>query len=143
MPDTKKKTTLEKDRQKQRNKFIEKVKETINLGTTICEPTNQIDFFKLFMKAGEVNQLHRIFGCNTAMFKYCDDMLLVVFSIPTKDSKDEVKQNVSERIMDIVRDIELTLVNTESLEVFEVKEDKCSYVVILKKIKEIEELEDD
>lgn len=94
-----------------------------------------IDFYNLLCKAAAKDFLFNYKGNNLCMFKYKykdSDSILMIFSIPINDSSD-VPRHLTERIMEIIEDIEKCFINLEYVRSIEIKEDKFIYLVCIKK----------
>lgn len=111
------------------------VESTVKSGVKFENDLASINYFKTFGKAGENKQMFKMFGCNVCMFNYGEDSVLIIFSIPLKSSVEgDENKHVSERMMDIVKNIEDIFTTVDSMSVEEVKEDKVFYLTIIKKV---------
>lgn len=130
--------TSNKQSQKERLKDI--FLSTIDSGLTYkIENLDEIDYYKLLCQSIANNKIVKMFNCNLSMFncKYSDeDSVLIIFSIPLsiKEENSDGK-HISERIMDIIKTVEDCFVTVDYMKLKEVKEDKFSYITIIKKIK--------
>ena len=96
-----------------------------------------INYFSTFTKAGEQKQIFKMFGCNVCMFNYNENSVLMIFSIPIRSAAEgDENKHVSERMMDIVKNIEDIFVTVDSMTANEVKEDKVIYLTVIKKVGE-------
>lgn len=100
-----------------------------------------LNYFNLVSRAAANNALYEIDNNNVCMYKckYEDyDSIMMIFSIPmNKDIKGGA--HITERIMDVIKNVEDCFVTTSYMNSLEVKDDKFVYVTIIKKIGENEE----
>jgi hypothetical protein len=119
---------------------------TIDSGATYFGNIEDIDFYSLICKSTSENQLYRMLSCNLSMFNYKyenTDSILIIFSIPLSLNPDSGNINsskhISERIMDILKIVEECFITVDYMDLRNIKDDKFSYMVIVKKIKEEDE----
>jgi len=94
-----------------------------------------INHFNLLMKAGSLDVINKILGCNMCMMNYRydnDPAILIIFSIPIV-SKIGNKQ-MADRVMEIVENVEKCFITVDYTNSKEVKDDKFVYITIVKKI---------
>jgi hypothetical protein len=113
-----------------------------NYSNVAIEDINEIDYYVLMCKAIEKNQIHKMFNCNLFAFT-CqingDDSVIIIFCIPISTQAEVPdKKHSSERIMDIIKTVEECFISIDYMSLKEVKENKFSYLTIIKKIKESE-----
>lgn len=116
---------------------------TIESGLNYVDSFDDIDFYSLLCKATANNQLYKFFSCNLFMFN-CkfenEDSIMIVFCIPitlNTDNNQQENKHISERIMDILKSVEECFVTIDYMKLTEVKEDKLTYMVVIKKIKDV------
>ncbi len=118
---------------------------TIDSGLQYNGNIDEIDFYSLLCKSTSNNQLYKILSCNLSMFN-CkfenDDSILIIFSIPTSLNVDKIpnqeNKHISERIMEILQIVEECFITVDYMNLKTIKEDKFTYMTIVKKIKEEE-----
>jgi len=114
---------------------------TIDIGEKIqLNDINEIDYYSILCKSIALNKMYKIFNCNVCSFN-CDyeneDSIVMVFSIPiSTQSQDKDRKHPSEKAMDIIKVIEECFIDIDFMSFKEVKEDKFSYLTIIKKLKE-------
>jgi hypothetical protein len=125
------------------NRAIKKLKEvfdeTIESEVKCNTPIEQIDYSKLFVKAGENNTLFTFFGYDLYTFNYTykdKDCILMIFRMPI-NSIEFTSKGIAEKIMDLVNIIENCFVITQYLRVSE-KEDKFIYLTVIKEVEGVE-----
>lgn len=98
-----------------------------------------IDFYGTFCKAAAKDHLYKVSSNNLCMFNIDfegDEAVLFIFALPINQQDDSPNQkSVSERVMDIVSDLEETFITIDYLKTYEVKEEKFVYIVGVKRIK--------
>ena len=104
---------------------------------------NEIDYYSLLCSAIGNNKMYKMFNCNLCSFN-CEfegeDSVIMIFSVPiTTQSEVPDKKHSSERIMDIIKIVEECFISIDHMKFKEVKEDKFSYITIIKKVKENDE----
>jgi hypothetical protein len=118
-----------------KNVLLEHYESTIKNGVKFEGNLNEIDYFKTFSKADAKKQMFKMHGCNVCMLNYGDDSVLIIFSIPIRSVVEgDENKHVSERMMDVVKNIEDTFIFVESMTASEVKEDKVIYLTVVKKV---------
>jgi hypothetical protein len=118
--------------------------ETIEDGNRIqLINVEDIDYYSLLCKATASNKIYKMFNCNICSFNCeynSEDAVIIIFSVPlTTQVKVPDKKHPSEKVMDIIKVVEECFINVDYMNFKEVKEDKFSYVTIIKKTKESEE----
>jgi hypothetical protein len=83
-----------------------------------------------------------MYNCNLCSFN-CDfegeEAVIMIFSVPISTQAEVLdKKHSSERIMDIIKTVEECFISIDHMSFKEVKEDKFSYITIIKKVKENE-----
>jgi len=117
-----------------RNVLLEHYESTIKSGVKFEGTLDEIDYFKTFSKADAKKQMFKMHGCNVCMLNYGDDSVLIIFAIPIRSSTEgDENKHVSERMMDVVKNIEDVFISIESMSANEVKEDKVIYLTVIKR----------
>lgn len=115
---------------------------TLDTGLSYSGSLDEIDFYALLCKATANNHLYKIISCNLCMFNYKfenEDSVLVIFSIPSSLNSDtQEMRHISERIMDVLKIIEECFATVDYMKLQNVKEDKFTYMTIIKKVKDDE-----
>ena len=119
----------------------EKLKEildsTLESGLSYDGDLFSIDYFDLFCKATAKEQLFKLLGSNLIMFQ-CEyqneDSVVMVFSIPI-NSQEHSAKTIAERVMEVITEVEKTLVTLDFVHSEEIKDEKFVYVTIIKKLK--------
>lgn len=136
-----------------KNKMFEKLDElynkTLESDLKFDGKLNNIDFFSLLCKATSNNQMIKFRNSNLCMFNYKyekQDSILMIFSIPLSDNSDDNKKqnkskHITERIMDIIKILEEYFITLDYTDCKQIKEERFSYLTVIKKInkKQIEE----
>jgi hypothetical protein len=118
-----------------KNVLLDHYESTIENGVKFEGNLDEIDYFKTFSKAEQKKQMFKMHGCNVCMLNYEDNSVLIIFAIPIRSAVEgDENKHVSERMMDVVKNIEDVFINVESMTANEVKEDKVIYLTILKKV---------
>ena len=118
-----------------RNVLIERYESTIESGVKFEGNIDEIDYFKTFSKADTKKQMFKMHGCNCVMLNYKDDSVLIIFAIPIRSAVEgDENKHISERLMEIVKNIEDVFINVDSMKASEVKEDKIIYLTVVKKV---------
>ena len=118
-----------------RNVLLERYESTIESGVKFEGNLDEIDYFKTFSKADAKNQMFKMHGCNCVMLNYKDDSVLIIFAVPIRSAVEgDENKHISERLMEIVKNIEDVFISVESMTANEVKEDKVIYLVVIKKV---------
>jgi hypothetical protein len=98
-----------------------------------------IDFYGTFCKAAAKDHLYKVNSNNICMFNLTyegDESVLFIFALPITPNEDSQNQkSVSERVMEIVSDLEETFITIDYLKTYEVKEEKFVYMVCIKRVK--------
>ena len=100
----------------------------------------EIDYYKLMVKAGASDTLESWADANVCAFK-CNhednDSVLIIIGIPINSEKEtSTSKNIAERIMEIVKDAELCFTTLDYNTSEEVKKDKFIYITFVKKVEE-------
>jgi hypothetical protein len=118
-----------------RNVLLEHYESTIKSGVKFEGNLDEIDYFKTFSKADAKKQMFKMHGCNVCMLNYEGDSVLIIFGIPIRSAVEgDENKHVSERMMDVVKNIEDVFISVESMSANEVKEDKVIYLTVIKKV---------
>lgn len=115
--------------------------DTITSGLKYDGTHDDIDFYSLLCKSTANNKLYKFFSCNLSMFNFKfenNDSILMIFSIPFNLNNDQENKHISERIIDILKTVEECFITIDYMELKSVKEDKFSYMVVIKKIRDEE-----
>jgi hypothetical protein len=115
--------------------------DTIESDTKIQIDIKDIDYYSLLCHSIGENKIHKMFNCNLCSFN-CEfegeDAVVMIFSVPlSTQSENADKKHSSERVMDIIKVVEECF-TIDYMNFKEVKEDKFSYITIIKKVKECE-----
>ena len=109
---------------------------TLESGYLYKGDIEKIDFYTLFCKAAAENNFFKLMGANVCMFN-CEfekeDSIIGLFSIPVNVDETGAK-TVAERVMEIVRELEIFFITIDYLKSVEIKEDKFVYVTAIKKL---------
>ena len=117
-----------------KNVLLEHYESTIENGVKFEGALEEIDYFKTFSKADAKKQMFKMHGCNVCMLNYGDTSVLIIFAIPIRSAVEgDENKHVSERMMDVVKNIEDVFINVDSMVANEVKEDKMIYLTVIKK----------
>jgi hypothetical protein len=120
-----------------RNVLLEHYEDTIKNGVKFEGKLDEIDYFKTFSKADAKKQMFKMHGCNVCMLNYGTDSVLIIFSVPIRSAVEgDENKHVSERLMEIIKNIEDVFICVDSMTANEVKEDKVIYLVVIKKVEE-------
>ncbi len=121
-------------------KIIEKLRnlfeDTIESDLKYEGDLKNIDYCSLMYKAAAKDSLHTLYGSNLCMFNYRydnNDAILMLFSVPVNKS-DKQEKHITERIMEIIRSIETCFITVDCLKSEEVKEDRFTYILAIKKV---------
>ncbi len=109
---------------------------TIEAEIRYDDSIENINYYKLFCKAGSHDQLYKFMGNDLCMFNcnYNDkDAAIMIFYIPINSEESGVK-NIAEKIIKIVEVMEESFITIDYLKSQEIKEDKFIYVVGIKNI---------
>jgi len=128
------------DKEYVRDKLREYYENTIESGLKYNDSLTNINYFALQCKAAENNQLHTLLGNNICMFNYRDekeDYVMILFSIPLNPSnEDNSKRSMSERVMEIIEQLEKCFVTIDNIKTEPVQEDKHIYITALKSVEQ-------
>ena len=112
---------------------------TLDNGLSYSGNIEELDFYSLLCKSTANNQLYKIVGCNLCMFNYKhenDEAVLIIFSIPASlNSENPESKHISERIMNVLEIVEECFSTVDHMNLKNVKEDKFTYLTIVKKVK--------
>ena len=114
---------------------------TEDSGLSFSGNLEDIDFYSLLCKATANNHLYKLFSCNLCMFNYSfegEESVLIIFSIPLSTNDTQESKHISERIMDVLKTIEDCFSTVDYMNLKTVKEDKFTYMTIVKKSKKEE-----
>jgi len=120
-----------------REKLREIFENTIESGLKYSDSISNINYFGLQCKAAENDQLYDMFGNNMCMFNYRsekDDYIMMLFSIPINSSEEVGKKSVSERVMEVIEELERCFITIDKVQTETVQEDKHIYITALKLI---------
>jgi hypothetical protein len=116
---------------------------TIESGTKVqVNNIDEIDYYSLLCASIGNNKMYKMYNCNLCSFN-CDfegeEAVIMIFSVPISTQAEVLdKKHSSERIMDIIKTVEECFISIDHMSFKEVKEDKFSYITIIKKVKENE-----
>ena len=122
-----------------KNKLIKIFNDTVNIHTEwdYDGAIEDINHYSLFCKSlSDDKKNFKMLGSIMSMFnfKYQDcKSVLMLFSIHNASNETSTK-NISEKVMDIARNLENTFVTLDYLSPIEVKEEKYIYILAVKKI---------
>jgi predicted house-cleaning noncanonical NTP pyrophosphatase (MazG superfamily) len=99
----------------------------------------EADCYSLLCKGlSDDKKMVKLLGCNVCMFKCeyqeCESILILFSLCPNSNLPEFSVKNVSDKVMDIVKNLERTFVTIDYLTSKEVKEDKFVYVLAVKKL---------
>jgi hypothetical protein len=99
---------------------------------------DEIDYYGAMCKGMSSNRVFRLTGYNVLCTKYKKfkdkESVLMIFCIPSQsnsESKNDLK-HVSEKVMDVIKLAEEYFITIDFMSVKDVKEDKFTYLTILK-----------
>jgi hypothetical protein len=121
-----------------KNKLLKIFNDTINNPDwEYDEKIEDVNHYNLFCKAlSDDKKNFKMLGSIMSMFNYqyqdCKSVLML-FSIHNASNETSTK-NISEKVMDIARNLENTFVTLDYLSPIEVKEEKYIYILAVKKI---------
>lgn len=119
-----------------REKLKEIFEATIDSDAKYTGCVTEIDYYTLLCKSASKDRLFKLMGNNMCMFncKYDDkDAVLMLFSIPI-NSKEVGSKHISERVMEVIENVEECFTTVDFSSSREVKEDKFVYMVVVKKV---------
>jgi hypothetical protein len=120
-----------------KEKLKEILESTLESGLSYDGDLFSIDYFDLFCKATANEQLYKLLGTNLVMFR-CEyeneESVLMLFSIPI-NSEEHSAKTVAERVMEVITEVEKTLITLDFVHSEEIKDEKFLYVTIIKKLK--------
>jgi hypothetical protein len=117
-----------------KNVLLEHYESTIKNGIKFEGKLDEINYFKTFSKADAKKQMFKMYGCNVCMLNCEDDSILIIFAIPIRSTTEgDENKHISERLMEIVKNIEDVFISVESMVANDVKEDKMIYLTVIKK----------
>ena len=122
---------------KQQERILDLFENTIQSGVKYESPLKDLDFYKLFYKAGADDNLHNLMGCNLCMFNYDfngEDAVLICFGVPMNMSEGQGMKNVSEKVMSIIEILENLFIRIDSLTTKTNKLERFVYITAIKKI---------
>lgn len=96
---------------------------------------SDMNYYNLICKASANDSLHNIMSNNLCMFKckYKDhDSVMMIFSVPVNPENNT--RHISERVMDVIREVEECFITLDYVNSKEVKEDKFVYITVVKKV---------
>lgn len=96
-----------------------------------------INYYNLMCKAATKDNFFKFRNNNLCMYNYNYkhlDSILMIFSIPI--NHEVGSKNATERVMEILKDLEKTFITLEYIKSIEIKEDKFIYITAIKKIEE-------
>lgn len=125
------------------NRIQKKLKDiyetTLDRGPKYDGSLTEMNYYNLVVKAASNDLLFNITNNNVCMFNYKhenEDSILMLFSIPTTGGDKD--KHISERIMDIIRHTEECFVTLDYVNSKEVKDDKFTYIIMIKKLDKID-----
>jgi len=119
-----------------RQKLREIFEATIDSDAKYTGSVKEVDYYNLLCKSAAKDRLFKLMGNNTCMFncKFDDqDAVLMLFSIPV-NSKEVGSKHISERVMEVIENVEECFTTIDFSSSREVKEEKFVYMVIVKKV---------
>lgn len=127
-----------------REKLKEIFEATVDSDSKYSGSFTDIDYYALLCKSAAKDRLFKLMGNNMCMFncKYDEnDAVLMLFSIPV-NTKEIGSKHISERVMEVIENVEACFTTTDFSSSREVKEDKFVYMVVIKKLDKKGELND-
>lgn len=125
----------------QKERLKEIYEETLETGLNFTGDIEEIDYYSLLCKSLSENKNTKMFNCNLLSYK-CkfqgSDAVFIIYCIPFSnkdDKKDPENKHMTEKVMDIIAVAEECFINVDHMKFTEVKEDKFSYLLIVKKVK--------
>lgn len=118
-----------------KERLIDIVQLTVTDGIDYDGTLDDINYFPLLCKSSNKSQLFKLMGANLCMFKYLYNdkkSIMMVFSMPINLAPEIAGKHISERVMDIVGCVEECFTTLDYVDLKEVKEDKTSYITIVK-----------
>ncbi|MCK5605177.1 hypothetical protein KAR91_25020 [Candidatus Pacearchaeota archaeon] len=94
----------------------------------------EIDYFNLTLQTAQKEAMYKSMGVHFCMLNFLyesEDSVLMIFAVPTS-SENGTKQ-ISEKVMEIIGAVEKAFITLDYSNSEEVKDDKFTYVVIVKK----------
>lgn len=120
-----------------RDYFNLTLKETEHLDTEL----EKADYGLLCRKYKD-RKILSIFGCFFSLFRYIyqgEESVMMLFAIPFQSNQeyndDDDKRHNSVKVLDIIKLVEDCFITVDYMHMKDVKEDKYSYLVIIKKLK--------
>jgi len=123
----------------QRDKIKEVYLKTVDSEIVYDGKVENVDYYNIFCRAASEECLYKYKDNNFCSFnfKYQNkDSVLIIFSIPLSNNGKKLNKHITERIMDIVRDIEQCLVKVDFTNCENNKDDKMVYLTFIKIIDE-------
>jgi hypothetical protein len=127
-----------------REKLKEIFEATVDSDSKYSGSFTDIDYYSLLCKSAAKDRLFKLMGNNMCMFncKYDEnDAVLMLFSIPV-NTKEIGSKHISERVMEVIENVEACFTTTDFSSSRDVKEDKFVYMVVIKKLDKKGELND-
>ena len=134
-------TIVKQSKLSQKERLKEIYEETLESGLTFTGDIEAIDYYSLLCKSLSENKVIKMFNCNVLFYK-CkfqgNDSVFIIYCIPFSnrdDKKDSENKHMTEKVMDIIGVVEECFINIDYMKFTEVKEDKFSYLLVVKKVK--------
>jgi len=119
-----------------REKLMEIFEATVDSDSKYSGSVTDMDYYTLLCKSAAKDRLFKLMGNNMCMFncKYDEgDAVLMLFSIPV-NTKEIGSKHISERVMEVIENVEACFTTIDFSSSREVKEDKFVYMVVIKKL---------
>lgn len=133
--------TNEENKETYTKKLRELYNKTIESDFKYEGKLSNIDYFSAICKATANDQMIKFQGSNLSMFNYRFDnidAILMIFSIPisdeNSDNNNNKKKHITERIMNIITELEKFFITLDYVDCKQVKEEKFSYLTVVKNI---------
>lgn len=125
-------------KEKQYKRLNELYNKTLDSDFKYDGKLNNIDYFSAICKATSNDQMIKFKGSNLFLFNYRynnKDSILMIFAIPlSSDNNDNKPKHITERIMGIIQILEEFFITLDYTECKQVKEEKFSYLTVVKHI---------
>lgn len=116
---------------------------TIESGVKYDGKFSNMNYYKLYCKAGKSKLLYKLLGCDVFLLNCSyegDDAVMIIFQISTSSENSEEMEsitgakNIAERVMEIIANLERCFVTLDYVMSEEAKEEKLVYVTAIKKV---------
>lgn len=130
---------------------IEKLKaifyDAVETGGVFDGDLEDVNYLDTFLKAGMTNNMHDIMGTNLCLMKIKykeEESILMIFGIPLNEESGNIKmKQISEKVLEVVKKLEQAFITLDYMNCSMSKDDHYEYLTVIKKIKDVEEDEND